>query len=160
MEEYEDGTILYGQGNFLFKHLDDECWKTSLLIDLEISRNGKKVNFIPLVQSIYGVKLADEIDRKEILSGFINRSKEIKDENFLKNKYKELAREMATEYKFAMGGRFTHNYFFRLINKLTGHKLPNLFYSKRELLSIYDYIMCESQYDLLIEGIRNEIEGV
>lgn len=160
MEKYENGTIIYGQGNFIFKHLDNEFWKTSLLLDIEANRNNIQVDFVPLEQTDRGVILATDGLKKKILDDFYRRSEEIKDSILVREKYQKFAKEMLTEYKYAMGGKFTHNIIFRCLNKLSGHRLPAIFYRKKELLPIYDYMRCESQYDLMIEGIRNELEGV
>ena len=37
-EQWKEGTIVYGQGNFLFDRSESEYWQTGLLIDLTLSR--------------------------------------------------------------------------------------------------------------------------
>ncbi len=45
-EEYCGGTIVYGQGNFLFDNSDSDFWQTSLLISVEL--DTKKISYYPL----------------------------------------------------------------------------------------------------------------
>ena len=44
-EKYQDGTIVYGQGNFLFDHGDNEYWNTSLLVQI---KDDGQINYVPL----------------------------------------------------------------------------------------------------------------
>lgn len=53
-EDYQDGTIVYGQGNFLFDDSDSEFWQTSLL--LSVTDSG--VSYLPLVKRKNTVRLA------------------------------------------------------------------------------------------------------
>lgn len=36
MEEYDKGTIIYGQGNFLFDDSESIFWRTSLLLKIDL----------------------------------------------------------------------------------------------------------------------------
>ena len=48
-ESYKGSTIIYGQGNFIFDHLENEYWKTSMLIKLTLGEQCS-IDFIPLVR--------------------------------------------------------------------------------------------------------------
>lgn len=48
-ENYENSTIIYGQGNFIFDDSQSEYWKTSLLINIEI-KDEFKIQYIPIVK--------------------------------------------------------------------------------------------------------------
>lgn len=56
-EKYKDGTVVYGQGNFIFDDSDNECWQTAMLVMLD---NRFQISYIPLVKVRNGVRLADE----------------------------------------------------------------------------------------------------
>jgi poly-gamma-glutamate synthesis protein (capsule biosynthesis protein) len=47
-EKYNNGTIVYGQGNFLFDRNDNEFWKTGLLLKVSIDKN-MSVEFVSLL---------------------------------------------------------------------------------------------------------------
>ena len=44
-EKYQGGTIVYGQGNFLFDDSESEFWQTSLLVQID---DGFEISYIPL----------------------------------------------------------------------------------------------------------------
>lgn len=59
-EKYRNGTIVYGQGNFLFDDGDGEYWNTSLLA--EITDDGR-IDYIPLFKKENAVRLAGKRTR-------------------------------------------------------------------------------------------------
>lgn len=81
-ESFEGAHILYGQGNFNFvfpSHSGtEECWYTSLLVELEI---GKDIDFrcYPLVATDTGCDIAKGEAAKEIMTAFAARNEEMKD---------------------------------------------------------------------------------
>lgn len=77
-EEYGDGQILYGQGNFHFCVNDmKEGWYTSLLLELEIT-NKIDIRFHPIVCKENGIDLAKGTQSEEILKSFAERNEELK----------------------------------------------------------------------------------
>lgn len=93
MEEYRGGTVVYGQGNFIFDHKDNEFWRTSLLIKATFDRE-LRVEYIPVRRENKGVGLGDEA----ILQGFYDRSREITREGFVEANYEAYALSMINEY--------------------------------------------------------------
>ncbi len=79
-EEFNDGFILYGQGNFHFVggfFPDEErtkMWKEGLLVELDI-QDKINVRFIPVVPEGVGIRLANEQERQSILQELEERSK-------------------------------------------------------------------------------------
>ena len=92
-EKYNGGLIVYGQGNFVFDHLNNEFWKTGLVIKATFGKE-MSVEYIPLCRENKGVGLGDS----SILEGFFERSEEIKKAGFVEAKYKEYALSMMDEY--------------------------------------------------------------
>ena len=45
-EDYNGGKIIYGQGNFIFEKRNDECWKTALLVTVDI--DNYEIGYVPL----------------------------------------------------------------------------------------------------------------
>lgn len=147
-EKYGDGTIVYGQGNFLFDDSESEFWQTGLLIEIN---ERFEVNYIPLEKSENKVRLAENEKAEEILSAFGKRSDEITGEGFVRNKYDEFAGKMYSNYVNLM---FGDNAVFRIANKLLGHRLTKHI-SERKRLRIINYIECEAHRELLIRGLKN-----
>lgn len=156
------GTIVYGQGNFLFDNSERDFWQTSLLIELEISKTGNKlnaeVNYYPLRKYGERVRPAEGDDKEIILSEFQGRSREIKDSEKVAIYYKKYADTMLDSYLAAFSGK--KSIMYRVINKLSGHRLNkwimNCKYRKKQRLAVRNYIECEAHRELVLNGIKKE----
>ena len=157
-EKYQGGTIIYGQGNFLFDSSESEFWQTSLLIQIS---DGFKISYLPLVKCGNTVRLADKKKAKEILDGFNERSEEIKIPGLIQKKYSEFAKSMLHNYLQSISG--SKNIFFRVINKLTRYKLFAWIikrkYNKKTLLALQNFFDCEAHRELILEGIKEGIDS-
>ncbi len=155
-EKYNTGTIVYGQGNFLFDHKNDECWKTGLLVKLD---DSFLVSYIPLVQEGAGERLADEDQARQIMQDFQNRSQQITKEGFIERTYSEFADSFYTYYLRALSGR--QSVFFRLWTKLS--KGIDRHFAKKygvtEKVRIVNYVDCEAHRELLLQAIKKPIQG-
>ena len=155
-EKYLHGTIVYGQGNFLFDRSNSEYWQTSLLIALD---EHFQVSYIPLVKSKHKVQLADEEQAQAILDGFAHRSKEILENGFVQKKYTEFAQTMLEGYLYHLSG-IRRSFLLRLINKLSGYRfVPWLIqrrYSREQLLAIRNFIECEAHQEVLLAGLQDK----
>jgi len=152
-EKYLDGTIVYGQGNFLFDYNDSEYWKTSLLICIN---DSFKISYFPIIKDGMGIKAAEKEECNSILEGFRIRSEEILSSEFIERNYQTFADEMISKYCMYYGARISLP--FRIINRITnGHFYKFIFNSKyksKELrLAIYDFTACESHRELFLKGI-------
>ncbi len=151
-EEYNESTIVYGQGNFIFNKRDNEYWNTGLLINIELKNGG--IKFIPITKSEYGTQLATGQAKKDILDAFQLRSKEILKENFIEHKYLEFARKNIDLYlrQFSGFGKWLS----RIDRYLLNGKLINSKYKRKELLAIQNYIECEAHRELLLQGLEDK----
>lgn len=155
-ENYLGSRIIYGQGNFIFDRFDNEFWKTSLLIELEIS-DHLDVKYIPLVKKGNVVRLANDEESNNILNSFYKRSDNICHTGFIEEQYQKLAFETISSYLRTFSGfgkwvsRFDRKVFKGLI-------LRNR-YSKSKRLAIQNYIECEAHRELMLQGIKGEIES-
>lgn len=154
-EKYENGTIVYGQGNFLFDGSQSEYWKTSLLVQID---ENCSISYIPIVKNEIGVELAGEEKAKEILDGFFKRSTQIREEGFLQSTYKAFAEEAVDNYFCAIAGKGPKNYMFRLLNKITNYKWQHLCwkyrYKKVQRVKIINFIECEAHRELFLAGLK------
>lgn len=153
-EEYLTGQIIYGQGNFLFDHQDNEFWNTSLL--LRVSREA--IDYIPLIKNGSCVRLAIGDDSKRILSEFEQRSRDIQKSEFVHQQYRDFAQKSIDGYLLFLTG-ISGNLIFRAINKLSGHRLQKLIlksYSSRIKTGLRNYIECEAHRELLLKGLEGQ----
>lgn len=153
-EKYLNGTIVYGQGNFLFDYTESEYWQTGLLISLN---SNFEITYIPIVKKNNTVRLAEDSISNEILKQFKMRSEEILDDRVIKEKYSEFSRKMIVNYLLTFSGK-RRSIILRAIKKLFGYRLINKYfnrkYSKDDLLAIQNYVECEAHRELVVEGLK------
>ena len=154
-EKYLGGTIVYGQGNFLFDHSKSEYWQTSLLIRLDHDFN---VSYIPIRKNGKSILLAKGEDADEILRGFAERSEEIKSEGVIEEKYLAFAESMLHTYLFTFSG-IKRGFVLKAINKLTNFRLIRWIirkrYTKQKKLAVQNFVECEAHRELLLYALKN-----
>lgn len=153
-EKYRHGTIVYGQGNFLFDHSTREHWQTGLLVQIG---DGFEISYIPLRKQENLVRMAQDEDAQTILSEFRKRGEEIQNPETLQKHYIAFANTMGQDYLTALGGNESR--LFRMWNKLTGGKARlhrnKKRYIRRYSLGIQNYMRCEAHRELLITFLEN-----
>ena len=107
-ENYNDGHILYGQGNFHFADIEKGLagWNTSLAVKYDTTTN--EMSFVPLASTETGVRLANEAEQKEILKGFEKRSEELKTGEW-KAGWRAFCEEKREIYTSAITNAYTEN---------------------------------------------------
>jgi len=152
-EAYHGGTIVYGQGNFLFDHSTNECWQTGLLIQLNEQLD---VSYLCVEKDGSRVKLAPEERSKQILEEFYHRSREISLEGFVERNYARYAQTMTQGYLLRVAGK--RGFLTKLLNRLTGGRYLKLRlrrrYGKQARLSLQNTVECEAHRELLLAGIK------
>lgn len=151
-EDYNNGTIVYGQGNFLFDGKSNEYWNTSLLITLD---ENMQVSYIPLAKCGCGVRLASEQVGKEILEQFYKRSNQITEDGFVEQKYAELAQQVLPWFMRQLSGK--KSFAYKALSKFTGYRLDRWMiqwkYRGQERFAVQNIIECEAYRELLLKGL-------
>lgn len=155
-EDYNGGSIIYGQGNFIFNsesYIDHkEFVKDSSLIRVEATKDSFIVSEIPIRSTELGTRLAIEAEADETLTAYKQRSEDIKDSNFVTQSYKDFADTHVKRYLREFIGR---SCIIRAINALCGRKLMQLILGKTSYLAIQNYLECEAHHELFLRGIKN-----
>lgn len=153
-EEYLQGTIIYGQGNFLFDDEENEYWQTSLLIKLS---EDFKIEYIPLQKNGNTVRLAKGDEGKIILEQFNLRSKEILNPMKVYQHYSELADQYKNHYLFSVM-KIKRGLLYRIINKLTKGSLDkniiNKAFNSMYRYELENYVECEAHRELLLNILK------
>lgn len=152
-EKYLSGTILYGQGNFIFNDSENEYEDTSLLLRI-VFEDKMSIEFIPIKKDKHAVRMADETTTGQILKNFNMRSNQILQNGFVERQYNIFAESLFEGYLKTFLGS---NILFRIFNKLSGHKLIYKYYSKEKLLPIRNYIECEAHREIIIANINHRV---
>lgn len=158
-EIYKSGTIVYGQGNFLFDGSDSDFWRTSLLINI---RDNFHVEYIPIEKYNKGVRLAKGENGDKILSEFEARSREIEEPDKVRKLYDYFAENYLNDFLSVASGK-RYSTWFRIINKILGNdflrkKYINRKYSINRRLTLLNRIECESNNELFSKGLKISIE--
>ena len=84
-EQYMDGHILYGQGNFHFVDRNETHphWQSGLIVQLEIT-DELKVEFVPVKVVEHGIKLAKDGEAEAIMGAFAAQSENLSNGEWLK----------------------------------------------------------------------------
>lgn len=155
-EKYNDGTIVYGQGNFIFDYSKSEFWQTSLLVEIT---DDFEVKYIPIIKTENTIRLAKDTQSAQIIEEFYERATCIKQPEFIQNNYKKFSESILNRYLINFSG-LKLNIILRIIEKLSGHRFLKWYikkrFSKEKLLSIKNFVECESHRDLMLQGIENE----
>lgn len=155
-EKYKTSTIVYGQGNFIFCKYNNSYWNNSLLIQIDLENNFK-IEYIPIKKNGNMIVLGENKEKEKILFEFEKRSKEILQENFIEDKYKEFSKEMLNNYLYSFSGM---NKWIRRVDKyLLKNWIFNSMFKDKNLLDIQNSIQCEAHRELLLQGIKDRIKG-
>lgn len=157
-EKYNSGTIVYGQGNFLFDNSNREYWQTSLLILIEIIEDRSEIRYLPIRKHREMIRLAEKEDKEEILNDFYKRSVEIQSDEFIEKNYGEFAEKLYINYIRQCLGKRSHSICFRIFNKLSHGKLANGQFSLQDLLNLQNTIRCEAHSEVFLRGLEDEIK--
>lgn len=155
MEDYMDGTIVYGQGNFIFvkEEKDDEYWNSGVIVQID---DSGEIDFIPIERKGNGIRLSEGDSGKAIIKSFKERSEEIKNPEMIELRYRKLAQEYTPSYLLCFLG-LSENYIFRAADKLSERQLRKIVSKKikeKYGIRIRNYVECEAHRELLIEGLK------
>ncbi len=157
-EKWCEGTIVYGQGNFLFDHSESEFWKTSVLLSIDLSDSS--IKYIPICKDGNAVRLANDEERQKILSEMNNRTAQIKEVGYVEEQYAQFSKTMIAGY-INRADLLTTNFFFRILNKLSRNRL----YKKMTKIKLNRYGMaltnqyeCEAHRELILKGLEVSVE--
>ena len=151
-EEYNNGTIIYGQGDFLFDSPDEEDRSTGLLIEINFNEKNYMISYVPIDKNKSLFKISEN---PEILKSFFSRSEEIKNYYILLQKYNDFCNSKINGYLKAISG---NKLIYKIMDKLYKNKyFLNQYYNEKNLLQLLNYIDCESHRELLKQGLINKL---
>ena len=150
-ETWNNGTIIYGQGNFLFNHIENEYTRTGLLVKLMFS-DHVEIDYIPVVMREGYVRIAKK-ENSEIIENFFARSEKVADSVYLNKKFADFSQEKIGDYLIGLKG---YRYLRALIRVCFGRKLSKTIahlYSKGSLVMIRNFIECEAHREVILTGL-------
>lgn len=154
-ETYNDGTILYGQGNFIFRQRNNRpMTKEGLLVRIELDDNSKRVDFIPVVMDETDkVCLALGEQKDNILAELERRSQIIKNDIELNEKYLEFAKTTTEGYNTRLLGSSRLIRFIARVYRKMGGKVYNTD-AKVKLISL---LQNEAHREIYLSYLKKEV---
>ncbi len=157
-EVYNEATIVYGQGNFLYADNHNEYWDEGLMIQVEINDSETSIAYLPIVKQGDQLRLANiNEEGKSVMESFMHRSKEILTEGFVKDSFRDYVKNEG--YQYAKGIKGERNLWKRIWSKWK-HKTFDYFYEGRQMLGVLNLIEDETHREIVIDELKRVITGV
>ena len=142
-EELDNGTIVYGTGNFIFNISDEELWNTSIVPHLAIRNDMIVIEYLPIIKTKSGVRMAAYNEKEDILTRFNKRSCEIMQEGFVEENWEKYCNE--NRIAILWNAFFRYPKFVYWIDRIIGRRITKLLMSNEtKKLTLYNYIRCEA----------------
>jgi len=157
-ENYNNGTIVYGQGNTIFGYRKNgKSWNEGLLVKVDLNfDNGKlssQTSYIPIVANEKGgINLITQQESEELLTNFHENSKKIQNRNFIKKSWDTFCDQKKALYfphLFGLGRVLIH------VNRLFKNKLIKIMYSSKKLRTTFNLIRCEAHNEVIQTILNN-----
>ena len=150
-ENFNNGVIVYGQGNFLFDLTSNEFWDTSLVVKA-IFGDKMSVDFVPICKNGKGVALPESNRVEDILEAFNVRSKQLSIPGFIETEYEKFCTENGPFYLSTFAG------FGRILRKIDGMLngiISRQIYSLNKLNTLQNFVECEAHRELFLKYLRS-----
>ena len=155
-EQYQGGTIVYGQGNFLFDRADNDFRNSAILVQVE---DDFSVTYLPLLKNGNGVVLAQGQEGQAILDAFYARSEQIKDPAFVQKTYETFAQSGGLHYLLLLNKINSKNPVNRILNKLTRGGWYRWWLRRMKAencIALQNYLECEAHRELLLQALQTQ----
>ena len=157
VEEYGNGTVLYGQGNFSFaREGKDEKWETGLLVSVS---SGDRIDYIPVRTRAEGTRILPEEEASRVLAEFMERSKQIEDPEFIKEKWKEYCDEIADSYAMQLLKAIEPRWISFLARGLRRlHVIKPRLATGQDSAALLNLLQCEAHNEVLRTYLRMHLD--
>lgn len=155
-EEYKNGVIFYGLGNFFFydhrpQRRQSSLWNYGYIVSLNITQNKINYDINSYVQCRNNVstKLLNETEKKTFLKNLYDLSLVIMDDDRLNDEFNKWCRTQSNNI-LTMFSPYNNRLFMALCRR---GLLPK-FLSNKKIIQLYNTIRCESHNDLSINILK------
>ena len=154
-EEYKNGRIIYGQGNFLLDDVSDESWQTGLMIEITVDSDKACVQYIPIKTDNHKAILYH--DAEKINKQFQERGKEIKENGKVEELFSEFSEKKLSAYLIKLSGKSMLTQ--KILGRLGITKQYKKIYSVAKSYRILDYFYCDSHREAIEHGLNQHIQN-
>jgi len=159
IEQYQDGYIVYGQGNLIFDSpRASSSWREGGVVCIALDADRRfSAEFIPVEQrlGVPGVRRFDQERSQSILNAIDERSRALKDPDLLERYWREFCQSQKDLYLRRLG---THNRFGRGVDRLLRNVQSRYARSWKLRAEQLNLIRCESHREALINILSDGFE--
>ncbi len=153
-EKYGNGTIVYGQGNFLLDDTSVESWQSGIIIKVTIEQNKVFINYVPIQTENHKAIIHPKPDN--ILKSFAERSREITKPEVVIAKFAELSEKKLSPYLMKLSGK--RDLMQRIFRRIGVADHYSKMYSKSAGYRILDYLYCDSHRESIECGLEQFVK--
>ena len=154
-EKYRNGTIVYGQGNFLLDDVPEESWQSGIIVEVTITQNNASIGYIPIQTKNHKTIVHPDCDRIE--AAFTERSQEIVNPDVVVRKFSELSEKKLSPYLMKLSGKA--DLIQRVFGRIGIAKRYSKFYSKSAGYIILDYLYCDTHRESIEYGLEQFVKN-
>lgn len=152
-EDYQNGHILYGQGNSIFGYRNgNKMWNEGLVVSIDVA-DGFKVELLP-IETIEGGRIKLASGDSDTLSAFFERSKEVSNPTFIYQQWQDFCNRQEADYLPLLWG---WSVTMVRINRVLKNLISKLLVRKRPRNVSHNLVRCDAHREV-IETIFNKYE--
>ncbi len=153
-EKYENGTIVYGQGNFLLDDVPKESWQAGIAVAVTIEPEKASIEYIPIQTRNHKAGFHPNPDG--IIGSFVERSQEIEKAEVVISRFSELSGKKLSPYLMKLSGK--NELIQRIFGRIGVAKRYSRLYSKSAAYRILDYLYCDSHREAIEYGLEQFVK--
>ena len=153
-EKYANGTIVYGQGNFLLDDVSAESWQSGLMIEVTIEKDSVFVNYLPTQTQNHRVIIHPDSDN--IRKAFAERSAKARNTEMVDSLFAKLSETKLSAYLIQLSGK--SNLVQRIFRRIGITKHYTKLYSKDSCNMILDYLYCDAHRESIEYGLEQFVK--
>ena len=155
-ENYNDGYILYGQGNGVYGYRENSrAWNEGLLLNIEID---KAVTVTPILLTAQkdGIIVADKEISQKRLSQINEQSKKLDDKEFLQKEWVKFCEKVGALTRPLLYGK---SRVFIKLNRITKNKLFRATMCKNREMTTMNLIRCDAWREVITTLLETDVYG-
>ncbi|MDA9309562.1 CapA family protein, partial [Flavobacteriaceae bacterium] len=156
VEAYKSGTIVYGQGNFLFDFRNNRTsiWSYGFFIKIKIDGKNKTIDLLPFKQNYPGVSKLNKEEERLFYNTINERAKNVTNKVFIKKSWEDFILSQKANY---LSVAFGHNLFFSRILKKIG--LDDYLISNKVALIVLNFLRSRVHKESFVSILENLIKN-
>lgn len=152
IEHFNNGFILYGQGNAIFGYRrKNSTWNQGLAIRIDPS--SRNIKMIPIGITDKGCSVINPALAKEILGTLTLNSSRVSDKTFIHERWKRFTMQKRALYLAMLMGK---SRIFNKLNRIVDNKILSLLVSKSTWRTMLNLIRCDSHREVLVDILEQE----